>query len=100
MLWSTEFKVSNSVCSLAFSAAFSRVEQIVDLKECLKNPWLDIKDQKCGHTYPLDFLYYMTLHMTVVYNMNYLSEGFRIWFWPNCQIWVVGYMANFSSEIG
>ena len=54
-----------------------------------------------AHTYPLDFLLYMTWSMTVVcYKVNYLPVGIRIWFWPNCRIRVFGDMANFSSEIG
>ena len=53
------------------------------------------------HTYPLEFLLYMTWSMTVVYyKVIYLPVGIRIWFWPNCQIRVFGDMANFSSEIG
>ena len=60
-----------------------------------------LKVEHLSHTYPLDFLLYMTWHMTVVcYKVNYLPVGIRIWFWPNCRIRVFGDMAKFSSEIG
>merc|ERR1712218_204686 len=43
------------------------------------------------HTYPLEFLLYMTWSMTVVYyKVNYLPVGVRIWFWPNCRVRVFG----------
>ena len=61
----------------------------------------DKLDTRCslvmsGHTYPLEFLLYVTWSMTVVYyKVNYLPVAIRIWFWPNCRIRVFGDMANF-----
>ena len=53
--------------------------------------WTNITTGGDTHTYPLDFLLYMTWSMTVVwYKVNYLPVGIRIWFHPNC--WVLGFL--------
>ena len=53
------------------------------------------------HTYPQHCFKFQTWQMTVVYyEVNYLPEGVRIWFHPNCRVGVFGDMANLSSEIG
>ena len=62
---------------------------------------LGLSGQSSEHTYPLEFLWYVTWSMTVVYyKVNYLPVWVRIWFWPNCRIRVLGDTANFLSEIG
>ena len=54
-----------------------------------------------AHSYPLEFLLYMTWPLTVVYyKVNYLPVGIRIWFQVNCGSRVFGDVADFSSEIG